>query len=328
MRCMITQRIIPLVAAGALLACGAHQVPGDKTPPAPDGQAAVEPEEEAAVEAGAATIEAPPFVYPVADCVPKTIYQDADDTMKVATTLEAFIALTGCEPSLAVDWSREHVALLNFMAMGVMYYFQDVTMEDDVAVIKVTETTLIGGAGVAGMAQFFVRIPATASGAKLVIEYSMKEWNGPPQNPAFQSAPAVPSCGASTPDPAPAAENAVRETTLSALAEEPEAPGLVKVKAYFVKAVDPDPCPPKAKCEPCASLTVIADEPTSDVYKGLWVEGFPSKGKKLKKGKAYTFILKLEEGYKAELGSNTCDPRFLKVSIEDCLDCAVKEKKK
>jgi hypothetical protein len=327
MRCMTTQRIILIVAAGALLACGAHQVSGEKAPPAPGGQAAVEPEEEPVVEADGGTIEAPPFVYPVADCVPRQIWQEADDAMKVATSLEEFVALVGCEPSVAVDWSNEHVALLNFMGIGVMYYFQDVTMEDDIAVVKITEATLVGGAGVASRAQFFVRIPASAAGAKLVIESSRQEWNGPPQNPAFPSAPMAPPAGAPAPDAAPAAGDAVRETTIGALAEEPEVPGLVKVKAFFVKSLDPGPCPPKAQCEPCASLTVIADEPTPDVYKGLWVEGFPSKGKKLKKGKAYTFILRLEEGYKAELEDRTCDPRLLKISMEDCLDCTVKNKK-
>jgi hypothetical protein len=207
MRCMTTQRIIFIVAAGALAACGAHQVPEEKAPAAPDGQVAAEPEEAAVVEEGTGKIEAPPFVYPVADCVPNTIYQSEDGAMKVATTIEDFAALAGCAPSVEVDWSKEHVALVNFMALGVMYYFQDVTMEGDTAVVKVTETTLVGGAGVASKAQFFVRIPASASGAKLVIEYSMKEWKGPLQNPAIPSAPLAPPAGAPAPDAAPAAQD-------------------------------------------------------------------------------------------------------------------------
>jgi len=204
MRCTTIPRIILLGVAGALAGCGAHECPCREVLPAPGAQAAVEPEEEAVVQEGTGEIEAPPFVYPVADCVPSTIYQSEDGTMKVATTPGEFVALTGCEPSAAVDWSREHVALVNFMAIGVMYYFQDVSMEGDTAVVKVTETTLIGGAGISSKAQFFVRIPASAAGAKLVIEYSMKEWNGPPQNPPFPSAPTAPPAGPSTSDAAPA----------------------------------------------------------------------------------------------------------------------------
>ncbi|MFH1434654.1 MAG: hypothetical protein ABIJ56_02950 [Pseudomonadota bacterium] len=60
----------------------------------------------------------------------------------------------------------------------------------------------------------------------------------------------------------------------------------------------------------------------------MFVAGVPEGWKKMKEKNEYTFLLKLDEGYKTSIKSHTCDPRVLDISLFDCLDCPKEKKKK
>lgn len=116
-----------------------------------------------------------------------------------------------------------------------------------------------------------------------------------------------------------------RETTLEALAEEPEQPGYAQVQAYLVSSNKPSPCPPKSKCQPAASTTIITSQLDGEDAISVCAHGLIHKAKKLiRKGEPLTFVLRIDEGYKWNIGTGSMicgDPRDFPISIFECLDC-------
>jgi hypothetical protein len=130
-----------------------------------------------------------------------------------------------------------------------------------------------------------------------------------------------------------------REATIAQLDGEPEEPGFAIVKAYFVEANTPPPCPPKHKCQPAASTTILGEVAGDLEALHVCGLGLPAgKKKKLKKDTPYSFILQLHDGYSDVIGSRKppenpvaekdnsmrCgDPRWHPVVLFGCLDCPV-----
>lgn len=107
--------------------------------------------------------------------------------------------------------------------------------------------------------------------------------------------------------------------TFAQLRQEGAAPGVVKVEAFLLGWHEPSPCPPKHKCQPCSSTVRLADSADDGPDDQVTVIG--SRPKKTKKGRRYTFLLELQEGFESALEGSDCDPRFNKIRLYRCLDC-------
>lgn len=100
-------------------------------------------------------------------------------------------------------------------------------------------------------------------------------------------------------------------TSLEALRQGSEPPGRVTLDARFVRELPCAPCPPHAKCDPCAPRLLFEETGGNrESQFGLFGSG-------LKNDTVYRLFLRIEAGYAESLGTTPpSDPRVQLIRLE------------